>query len=347
MKYVKRLATVISLIAVAACNNKDVTPDSLSTVKDVILVATDISTPQTRAGMTTGNITAHNFGLWITPEGETTGSKYIYENKKMDFTQNSGWTAYEWSDQDNASPLSLFWKNKRIPVDVTAVCAGGIQISVTDNKWNSHVASTQDTESSIMENDLLFFKGKVNPTLTANESSDGKISQYALTQDGKIYIPFDHALSKLNITLTLDACLNETPGTETNPVSNLKVNGTNGDFILDISNGTVTKSTLTGFTDPSPVTPWHNAAAYVPGTSTHAVAKYECILVPQTVEADKFSVSFTIDGKEYVWTSAVAVSLKSGKEYTLALMANNITISGLDISATEWGEGTGGSIEIE
>lgn len=53
----------------------------------------------------------------------------------------------------------------------------------------------------------------------------------------------------------------------------------------------------------------------------NGISKYEVILTPQTTE-EPLSVSFTMGGKNYKWTSDASVTLQSGKVYTLELLAD-------------------------
>ncbi|MEG0900471.1 MAG: fimbrillin family protein, partial [Oscillospiraceae bacterium] len=161
--------------------------------------------------------------------------------------------------------------------------------------------------------------------------------------DGKLPITFKHLLSKVNISVTLGTELNTTPGTATNPISNLKVNGTKKSFRWSALNDT--EFVFTGFPNAA-ITPF--VGTYSAGSATtNAVANYEVILVPQTVAANEFSVTFTINNKEYTWTSAAAVTLERGRLYTLALTAGKDIVTLGSLSAKAWTAGTGGSIETE
>ena len=64
-----------------------------------------------------------------------------------------------------------------------------------------------------------------------------------------------------------------------------------------------------------------NADALTPhyDSYTEGTSVYEVILVPQEVAANTFSVSFVMNNKTYQWTSSDAVTLESGKLYTLVL----------------------------
>lgn len=87
-----------------------------------------------------------------------------------------------------------------------------------------------------------------------------------------------------------------------------------------------------------------------PGTFTKATtdeekskAAYSCILIPQTIEANKFKVTLKTSSKTYVWTSPDAITLETGHRYTLDLTMGKdvVTAQKGNISAGSWTEGTG------
>ena len=87
-----------------------------------------------------------------------------------------------------------------------------------------------------------------------------------------------------------------------------------------------------------------------PGTFTKAttdekksIAEYSCILIPQTIEANKFKVTLKTSSKTYVWTSPSAITLETGHRYTLDLRMgkDKLTAQKGNISAGSWTEGTG------
>lgn len=299
------LLATAALFVLAACSNENegLTPSSKFPADGVIRVATHVNALQTRAGWDDVlNPLNQDFNIWITPQGESTGSPYIYQRKKMNYSKNSAWTAYEWKDAGNAEPLTLLWKNSETPIDVVALYFQSDSSGVIDltSSFKNQIGADQSSLSNVAKYDYLYFKGTVDPALQANESgADGKVTKYAL-MDGKIQIPFHHINAKLDLTLTLGTEFNITPGTVTNPLEELNVNGTVGHFEWDFSTGVITKYTDFGEIS-SPITPYHNAAEYAAGngTTVSAVAKYECILVPQDVAAKGFTVSFKIGGKEY------------------------------------------------
>ena len=61
---------------------------------------------------------------------------------------------------------------------------------------------------------------------------------------------------------------------------------------------------------------------------------------PQTVAAGNFSISFKVDGTDYIWTGTDNALFESGKKYDLHLFVGNDVVQGGAISAKPWGEET-------
>ena len=130
--------------------------------------------------------------------------------------------------------------------------------------------------------------------------------------DGIIPVTLSHIMSKVKLIITLAGEFNNS---ETNSISNVTVTG---------------------------IIPWE-------GTYTKPTAQYEVILVPETVAAGEFAVAFNIGERTFKWTSAGAVTLVGGYEYTLALKVGKDKIDDVTFSASAWGNGNGenGNIEVE
>lgn len=320
------MMAAVATVALAACTNTDeVTTENPNFPADgVIRVTTNIDAPVTRVGMTTGNIDRFNIKI-----DNAANSNYSYYG--FYYKQNNVWSSY--TDGNIGTPLTMLWQNSTQPVTVTALSQMGTHTTETQftTDITYDVSLTQSSEPSFLFSDILYMK----PT---------EIDPAKDLVDGKLPITFKHIMSKVNLSVTLGTELNVAPGTTTNPIETLTVNGTISQFKWNAS--TNKTFDLTGFLVKS-IPPF--AASYTPGsgTTTNAVANYEVILVPQTVAANNFSVTFTINGKDYTWTSTDAVTLESGKQYTLALTAGKDIVTLGSLSAKAWTEGTGGNIETE
>jgi hypothetical protein len=138
-------------------------------------------------------------------------------------------------------------------------------------------------------------------------------------------------MSKVNLTITL---ADEFDAATENPISNVTFQGTVARSKYDA--GT--------WTDIDGVTATDIKAYAV--EYTKPTATYEVILVPQTISSG-FAVQFKIGGRQFKWTSANAVTLESGKQYTLALTAGDEKVSGASFSSTAWGNGGNNNVATE
>lgn len=253
--------------------------------------------------------------------------KYTHENKIF---QKIG-TGTEWICND-----ILLWQDAETPVDVAALAP------VTDNdmiffgilNYKNQFQTLQynitaDQKTQKPENDLLYYyKSNLVP---------GKE-----LKDGKLDIQFNHAFSMIDINVTL--------GTEyskkENPINEVIVGGSKIRATIDVANSDGKGVAYASTTGENP----EANIITTPGTFTKATtdeenskAAYSCILIPQTIEANKFKVTLKTSSKTYVWTSPDAITLETGHRYTLELKMGKdvVTAQKGNISAGSWTEGTG------
>lgn len=132
------------------------------------------------------------------------------------------------------------------------------------------------------------------------------------------------------------------------PIENLRIGGIN---LQGTCNFKVDEPTMTA-DERNPVLedayPHEVPERFTPATGnaghevSNATAYYSCILIPQTVAANTFTIAFSINDKEYQWTSTAPVILESGTSYTLELtvgkdivVAGNMSVKPWDTSAPE------------
>lgn len=278
-----------------------------------------------------------NFSLTVVnkaplKEGERY-STYSYGNK---FFQKNG---SEW-----ICSTPLLWQDADTKVDVAAL-APAIDEMTFNGIYNYmqkiqtleySISDNQETQKPVNKNDLLYYY-----------QSD-LVPRTALNSDGKLDIQFNHAFSMIDIIVTL--------GTEysnkENPINKVIVGGSKLKATIDVTNskgkGVAYASTPeeTSTTGENPETD----IITTPGTFTKATtdeenseAKFSCILIPQTIDANKFKVTLKTSSKTYVWTSPSAITLETGHKYTLALTMgkDKLTAQKGNISAVSWTEGTG------
>lgn len=301
MKQVHLFAALAALLTLTACSNEEEALSSSSNfpADGVIRIAATVEEPATtRGGMTADKI--RDFNLKIVNEANDKYSYYAYCLKSDKPDKPDEWIYYK---EDKSTLQTLLWQNNTQPVIVTALSQAGGNWSEKAFNENTQfgVLPDQTVTSGLEQSDLLYMEPKV-----IDPASD-------LT-DGKLPITFNHLFSKVNLTVELGTEFNITT---TNPISDLKVNGT---ITATNWNPSDKNSAFTPIGTPAPVTPL--AGAYTAGD---ADASYECILIPQEVAANGFSVTFTLNDKNYTWTSAAAVTLERGIAYDLVLTVSTVT----------------------
>ena len=197
------------------------------------------------------------------------GEKYDYPNMLMTKA----------TDANTYTPASpLLWAGGTDNVSVTAATFS------LEGAQTLEAKTDQSTVEGVKNSDhLLMATTEVTP------SANG------------ISVDFSHIMSKVILTITLGNEFNEAE----NPISNVTFKGT-------LASRNYDRTAETPWSDISGVTttdiiPLCNAYT-APATDTpNATAEYEVILVPQTVAADGFTVTFNVGDRVFKWTAANAV----------------------------------------
>ena len=330
MKTIKNLAMLaVAALATAACNNDEnlVTPTDHFPADGIIRVAADVTDPQTRAGMETNNLKMFQLRVQ-NPVNDT----YSYNAQmKKDGDQ---WVSYK---NDGSEKMMMLWQNKTQKVNVAAVCIPGV--TLTDDNWkatgatpvNIKVEADQSTDDKLNKSDILAMKNhEFNP---ATE----------LTTGGKMKVELKHRLAKLNLTVKLGTDFNLNGiGTTNNPITEVNVNGTNTKAAW-----TLITDEFSGLSEKKSVKPLQTSYTAGNADKQNAVAKYECILLPQTINANGFAVKIVIGGKLYTWKSGDKVTLTSNTQYNLTLtVGKDIVVIG-SFTATPWIDGDTQNIETK
>ena len=330
MKTIKNLAMLaVAALATAACNNDEnlVTPTDHFPADGIIRVAADVTDPQTRAGMETNNLTMFQLRVQ-NPVNDT----YSYNAQmKKDGDQ---WVSYK---NDGSEKMMMLWQNKTQKVNVAAVCIPGV--TLTDDNWeatgatpvNIMVEADQSKADKLNKSDILAMKNhEFNP---ATE----------LTTGGKMKVELKHRLAKLNLTVKLGTDFNLNGiGTTNNPITEVNVNGTNTKAAW-----TLITDEFSGLSEKKSVKPLQTSYTAGNADKQNAVAKYECILLPQTINANGLAVKIVIGGKLYTWKSGDKVTLTSNTQYNLTLtVGKDIVVIG-SFTATPWIDGDTQNIETK
>ena len=330
MKTIKNLAMLaVAALATAACSNDEnlVTPTDHFPADGIIRVAADVTDPQTRAGMETNNLTMFQLRVQ-NPVNDT----YSYNAQmKKDGDQ---WVSYK---NDGSEKMMMLWQNKTQKVNVAAVCIPGV--TLTDDNWkatgatpvNIMVEADQSKADKLNKSDILAMQNhEFNP---ATE----------LTTGGKMKVELKHRLAKLNLTVKLGTDFNMNGiGTTNNPITEVNVNGTNTKAAW-----TLITDEFSGLSEMKSVKPLQTSYTAGNADKQNAVAKYECILLPQTINANGFAVKIVIGGKLYTWKSGDKVTLTSNTQYNLTLTVGKDIIVIGNFTATPWTDGGTKNIETK
>ena len=291
MKKANILATAALATLLAACSNdSDVlnTPDYADTP---IGLNVNVGPMATRAGYDDTNLTRSSFGLYLTTEGTNSDERYNCTNREVRY--ESGWTI---------QGGQLLWKSN----DATVTYYAYLPYTGTVGDAASYaftVKTDQSNENNVKASDLLWTGGRQDAT--AGTALD---------------INFQHALSKLNVTLKKGSELDEGVTFKSVKLSNCAT-----EIVVNLLEGTIVKTTNSGQT----ITLY----AATPNK------QYECILVPQTF-AQSLKVEITDNnGKVYTFIkSDKELTFSSGKQYTLNLTVGRDKVTTGTISAESWGE---------
>ena len=289
MKKANILATAALATLLAACSNdSDVfnTPDYADTP---IGLNVNVGPMATRAGYDNDNLTGSSFGLYLTTDGTNSDERYNCTNREVKY--DNGWTI---------QGGQLLWKSN----DATVTYYAYLPYTGTVGDAASYaftVQTDQSNESNVKASDLLC------------------TGQQTATPGTALDINFQHALSKLNVTLA--------KGTELE----------NGLTFTSVKLSNCATATTVNLTDGTAGTAT-NSGQTITLYATTENKQYECILVPQTF-AQSLKVEITDNnGKVYTFTSNKDLTFASGEQYTLNLTVGRDKVTTGTISADPWGE---------
>lgn len=331
MKAIQFLGMTAFMAAMlTGCSNDSDLAHSNFPDDNIIRVTAGVNGAVTRAE-TLGTELNSNFKFSLTvinkaplKEGENS-NKYTYGNRI--FKKETG---TEWS-----CDKILLWQDAKTPVDVAALAPASSSDTFYDSYdfWDEKITPmeysiTADQNPQKPENDLLYYY------------KSNLVPKDALNSSGKLDIQFNHAFSMIDINVTLGTEYSQ----QENPIKEVIVGGSKLKATIDVANSEGNVAYASTGTNPE------TDITTTPGTFTKATtdeekskAEYSCILIPQTIEANKFKVTLKTSSKTYVWTSPSAITLETGHKYTLALTMgrDKLTAQKGNISAGSWTEGTG------
>ena len=338
MKAIKFFAiSAMAAAMITSCSTDDELSQSNYPSDNIVRVTAGVNNAKTRAEGA-GTEMKKDFSLTIVNKN---APKYTYTDKV--FSKTSG---------DWACSETLLWQKSDALVDIVAFAPAqtgkfnGVYAEGSIKPITYSVADDQSTKSD--NNDLLYYYAKdFNPgTSLVNK---------------KLSIQFNHAFCMIDIVVTLGTEFNKPKVLDDSPIVKVTLDGTKIAANVDVKNAatgsttTTAASVVTASETATPTTITTTKGTFTKAANAEANAKscFSCIAIPQTVAANTFKVSLMTAGKRYEWTSDKEITLQSGYRYTLELsMGNDVVLlkGGSDnggITATPWGNGTGGSLETD
>ena len=308
MNPIKLLCMTTVAFLMVACSNYEETEVSNFPDDGVVRISTNLNELNTRGFHTTDDLS--EFGISISNSNNT---YYSYDNIKV-----SGSNATEWT-----TASVMLWQNSTQAVDIIAYTPYQTGAKILDGTLEAGVqqVQTQDDKSS----DVLLSVQK------------GFVPGSGLNSDKKLEVPFSHAFSKLVISITLGTEFNAKGMniSATNPITNITIGGTVIKAVCDLTAESPAFGAKDG-EEASDITPYETGYTPPADDNSHGVATYECILVPQQIQANKLRVSFTINGSEYTWASDQTALLEPGTSYNLPLTAGNEVIKANKLAISPW-----------
>ena len=321
MKAIKILTMAALATAVfASCSSEDELAQSNYPMDNVVRIMTSVDGMNTRASYGNSADKLKSFGFCIK---NANSEKYTYDNIKV------SQKGYNW-----IPATQMLWQNSTTAVDILAYAP--YQETTEDATGKVKIFGKTDYAFSVKEDqsnaedyssDLIVYK------------QTGFTPGSELNTSKAVDVTFTHLLSQLNLTIELRDQFNTNNNTVTKGfVTDVKVNGTIISSKVDFSASPI--SVQVDGTQTAAITPETTGFTPAENATAHAVFNYSAIVIPQTVAAGKFSISFKVDGTEYIWTATDAVTFESGKKHELHLLAGKDVVQGGAISAKPWGKET-------
>ena len=309
-------------LCLTACTNEDsISHDFLADTPIKLNVSVD--EPTTRAGYSNTDKPTE-FVLGVIHDNHNPTDKYNYTVWAEGEDKN--WKTYDltpYMNNGTKENVTMLWANMDDEVTVLALS----DLENLGNAITKH-PTDQTTPDALKKADFL-----VMPQ-----------TQVAPAKDG-ITVAFMHTMSKIKLTIELGDEYEFTADVD-QKITDVKIDGSKikaGYFIYSSThNPQFSFYDYSG--DPTPISPFLTATtpySKTEGTIKRATASYEAILIPQTIESGKFTVSFRVNGKLYEWTYNNDLTLAPTTAYTLKLIAGDDKVQPVSFSASPWGEGNG------
>lgn len=289
--------TALGAALFASCSNEEELATGSYPSDNLIRVTAGVNNDMTRSdeAVTPTSLT-QNFSLTVV---NNTNDKYSYANEI--FSPKGT----EWSCGKN-----LLWQNLSTPVEIVALYPAkdastfsGVY-SKEDKSYGTITYGVNSDQSTAAEADDLLIYHNAN-FVPKNDLKAEKLD-----------IQFNHAFCRVDIEVTIGTEFNASTGLAENPIQRIRVEGTKTTADISFASAepffTVTPSESG---DATSITPTQGDFTPAASATDQAVAKYSCIVIPQTAD---LKVLLHTSDREFEWTGS-QMALVSGKQYTLQL----------------------------
>lgn len=287
--------TALGAALFASCSNEEELTRGSYPNDNIIRVTAGVN------NMTRGNevTTALNKDFSLNVMNSTNGN-YSYANEIFSLKGGTEWSC----------PNKLLWENLATPVEIVAL------YPATDANTFAGVFSKES-------NTIGTITYSVSPDQSIRDDANDLLLYHNANfvpkdnlEDGKLDIQFNHAFCRVDIEVTIGTEFNATNGLAVNPIQGISVEGTKTTAKIGFTPTapffTVTPSASGEVTS---ITPTTDDFTPVANATDKAVAKYSCMVIPQTAT---LKVVVHTSDMEYEWTGT-QMELVSGTHYTLQL----------------------------
>ena len=322
MKAIKILTmAALATVVFASCSNDDELAQNNYPADNVVRIMTSVDGMNTRASYGSSTAKLSSFGFCI---NNASNAKYTYDNIKVT-QEGSNWNP----------ATQMLWQNSTTAVDILAYAPyqdgnNGI-FGKTDYAFS---VQEDQNKADVYSSDLIVYKKtgfKPESDLNTNQAVD---------------VSFTHLLSQLNLIIELRDQFNHNNNVTETFVTDVKVNGTYISSKVDFTAPSIGVK-VDETQEATAITPQTTGFTEAKNTTDHATFNYSAIVIPQTVTTGNFSISFKVDGTDYIWTATSDVNFVSGMKHELHLLVGKDVVQGGTISATPWGDGGTGSLETD
>lgn len=288
--------TALGAALFASCSNEEELATGSYPSDNLIRVTAGVNNDMTR-GDEAATALNKNFSLTVV---NNTNDKYSYANEIFSLNGGTEWTCSN----------KLLWQNLSTPVEIVALYP-----ATAANKFSDVYSKENNTIGTITYS--------VNPDQsTADEANDLLLYHNANfvpkndLKEEKLDIKFNHAFCRVDIEVTIGSEFNTANGLAENPIQGIRVEGTKTTAEISFAS---TEPSFTPKGEVTSITPTPRDFTPAASATDQAVAKYSCIVIPQTAD---LKVLLHTSDREFEWTGT-QMKLESGKQYTLQLNMTN------------------------